>query len=53
MNIDKNTKILTLLREYPHLLKVLTDISPEFNKLKNPLLRRTLGRLAKIGRAHV
>lgn len=46
MNIDKNTKILTLLREYPHLLKVLTDISPEFNKLKNPLLRRTLGRLA-------
>lgn len=46
MKIDKNTKILNLLEENPHLLKVLTNISPEFNKLKNPLLRKTLGRFA-------
>lgn len=51
MKLDKNTKILQLLEENPNLLDVLVGISPEFKKLRNPLLRKTIGRFATLGHA--
>ncbi|MFV2082681.1 MAG: DUF438 domain-containing protein, partial [bacterium] len=51
MKIDKNVKILDLLKESPYLIDVLVNISPEFRKLKNPLLRKTIGRLADLEHA--
>ena len=51
MKINKNTKILQLLEENPDLLNVLVGISPEFKKLQNPLLRKTIGRFATIEHA--
>jgi hypothetical protein len=51
MKIDKNTKILQLLEENPNLLDVLVGISPEFKKLRNPLLRKTIGRFATLEHA--
>ena len=51
MKIDKNTKILQLLEENPNLMDVLVGISPEFKKLKNPILRKTIGRFATLEHA--
>ena len=51
MKLDKNTKILQLLEENPNLLDVLVGISPEFKKLRNPLLRKTIGRFATLEHA--
>ena len=51
MKIDKNTKILELLEKNPRLLDVLVNMSPEFNKLKNPVLRNTIGRFATLEHA--
>lgn len=53
MNSDKlritpKTKIGELLEAYPELESVLTDMSPVFNKLKNPVLRKTVARVATI-----
>jgi uncharacterized protein (DUF2249 family) len=55
MKIDANTKIAQLLRERPEALEALVSISPKFNKLRNPLLRKlmasrtTIGMASKIG----
>lgn len=51
MKIDKNVKILNLLKESPYLIDVLVNISPEFRKLQNPILRKTIGRLADLEHA--
>jgi len=51
VKIDKNTKILKLIEEYPHLMDVLINLHPEFKKLRNPVLRRTIGRLATMDHA--
>lgn len=51
MKLDKNTKILQLLEDNPNLMDVLIGISPEFKKLKNPLLRKTIGRFATLEHA--
>ena len=51
MKIDKNTKVLQLLEQHPNLLDVLVGVSPEFKKLQNPLLRKTIGRFATLGHA--
>jgi DUF438 domain-containing protein len=51
MKLERNTKVLQLLDEYPQLLDVLGGISPEFKKLKNPLLRKTIGRFATLEHA--
>ncbi|MGD8353313.1 MAG: DUF438 domain-containing protein [Pseudomonadota bacterium] len=51
MKLDRNTKILDLLEKNPGLIDVLIDISPEFKRLKNPVLRKTLGRFATLGHA--
>lgn len=51
MKIDKNTRILDLLQKNPGLVDVLVAMSPEFKKLKNPILKRTLGRFATLEHA--
>lgn len=42
MTIDANTKISALLRENPATLEAIVSLSPKFNKLRNPLLRKLM-----------
>jgi len=51
MNIDRSTKINALLNEYPFLIEFLPTVAPEFKKLTNPLMRKTMGRIATIEKA--
>jgi hypothetical protein len=48
MLITPETKILALLENYPQLEETLLSISPAFAKLQNPLLRRTIARMATL-----
>ncbi|MDD3458365.1 MAG: DUF2249 domain-containing protein [Weeksellaceae bacterium] len=56
MLINENTKISKLLKENPEALEAIVALSPDFKKLRNPLLRRlmaartTIGMAAKIGK---
>lgn len=38
--INANTKINAILKEHPEALEAIISISPKFNKLRNPLLRK-------------
>ena len=51
MVITPQTTIHTLLSEHPFLKDFLVDYNPEFKKLANPVLRRTMGRMATLERA--
>ncbi len=46
LTLTPKTTVHTLLREYPFLLEFLPEYNPEFKKLTNPVLRRTMGRMA-------
>jgi DUF438 domain-containing protein len=48
MIIDAKTKLDGLLKTYPFLLEFLAGWSSKFEKLRNPLLRNTVGRLASL-----
>ncbi len=48
MTIDAKTKLDALLKSYPFLLEFLAGWSPKFDKLRNPLLRNTVGKLASL-----
>jgi DUF438 domain-containing protein len=48
MKIEGKTPIGPLLDEYPFLLETLAGLSPAFARLKNPVLRGTLGRVATL-----
>ncbi len=45
------TKVAHLLNAYPDLERVLIELSPAFQKLKNPLLRKTVAKLATLAQA--
>lgn len=51
MRIDGRTKLDALLQSYPFLLEFLAAWNPSFGKLRNPLLRNTLGKLATLDQA--
>jgi len=51
MTITRKTTVHTLLKEYPFLLEYLAAYHPEFGKLTNPVLRRTMGRMATLDKA--
>lgn len=51
--ITPKTKIYDLLEAFPELEDVLTDAAPEFKKLKNPVLRKTIARITNISQAAV
>jgi hypothetical protein len=47
-DITPEMKVAKLLESYPDLEAVLLDMSPAFAKLKNPILRRTVTRVASL-----
>ena len=51
--ITPKTKIYDLLEAWPELEDTLIASAPEFKKLKNPLLRKTIARITNIGQAAV
>lgn len=51
MTINANTKIATLLKENPDALEAIISISPRFNKLRNPLLRKLMAARTSINMA--
>ena len=48
INITPKTKVGELLDKYPDLEKVLISMSPAFEKLRNPILRKTVARVATL-----
>jgi len=51
--ISPKTKVGTLLDAFPQLEDVLLELSPSFAKLKNPILRKTIARVASLQQAAV
>lgn len=49
--ITPKTKVLELIEFYPQLEDVLIGYVPVFNKLKNPVLRKTVARIATLQQA--
>lgn len=49
--ITPKTKIYDLLESYPELEDILISSAPEFKKLKNPILRKTIARITNISQA--
>jgi DUF438 domain-containing protein len=48
MDINKKTKILPLIEQFPHIYNQLLKLSPKIKRLKNPIVRRTIGKNATI-----
>jgi uncharacterized protein (DUF2249 family) len=46
-----STKVAALLDQYPELEKFLIAIAPPFRKLRNPALRKTVGKVASLQQA--
>lgn len=51
MELSEKTRINDLLDRYPFLLVFLITLSPGFKALKNPILRKTMGKVATLARA--
>ena len=49
--ITPKSKIFDLLEAFPELEDVLINYVPEFEKIKNPVLRRTVGKIASLQQA--
>lgn len=49
--ITPKTKIFELLQAYPELEDLLISLAPEFKKLKNPIIRNTVAKVANVGQA--
>ncbi|HYW93961.1 MAG TPA: DUF1858 domain-containing protein [Bacteroidales bacterium] len=49
--ITPKTRIADLLDDYPELEDVLIKTAPQFKKLKNPVLRKTIARITNISQA--
>ena len=47
-NITNETKIASLVKEYPFLKNFLISLSPKFEKLKSPILFKTMASLATV-----
>lgn len=48
IHISPATKVADLLEAYPELEEVLYGISPAFKKLQNPILRKTVAKVATL-----
>jgi len=51
--ITPKTKIYDLLEAYPQLEEVLISAAPQFNKLTNPLLRKTITKITSLSQAAI
>jgi hypothetical protein len=49
--ITPSTKVADLLAQYPELEDVLIGMAPPFRKLKNPILRRSVAKVASLRQA--
>ncbi|HRX12481.1 MAG TPA: DUF1858 domain-containing protein [Draconibacterium sp.] len=49
--ITPKTKVLELIETYPELEEILIEIAPAFKKLKNPVLRKTVAKIATLQQA--
>ena len=49
--ITPKTKVLELIETYPQLEEILIQYAPAFKKLKNPVLRRTVAKIATLQQA--
>ncbi len=47
-NITPDTKVAALLDAYPQLEAILIEMAPEFKKLRNPVLRKTIAKIASL-----
>jgi uncharacterized protein len=50
MDLSPKTKVNDLLNRYPFLKDFLIKLNPEFKMLDNPIMRKTVGRLASLGK---
>jgi DUF438 domain-containing protein len=50
MDLSTKTKVNDLLIRYPFLKDFLISLNPEFKMLDNPFMRRTVGRIASLGK---
>ena len=50
MELSARTKVNDIITRYPFLKDYLIGLNPEFKMLDNPLMRRTVGRIATLGR---
>ena len=48
MEIKSTTKLFDVLQHFPELEEKVIGIAPPFKNLKNPILRKTVGKLATI-----
>ncbi len=46
IDITPDTKVGQVLDAYPHLESVLIEMTPAFSKLRHPILRKTVGKVA-------
>lgn len=49
--ITPRSKVLQVIEAYPHLEEILISYVPAFSKLKNPVLRNTVARIATLQQA--
>lgn len=50
MELSSKTKVTELLSKYPFLREFLIKLDPQFKALDNPIMMKTLGRVATLGR---
>jgi hypothetical protein len=48
MDISAQSKLFDVINAYPDLEKFIVDLAPPFKNLKNPVLRKTVGKLATL-----
>jgi DUF438 domain-containing protein len=51
MKLNPETRIGDLLDKYPFLLEFLPTVSTKYKRLTNPIMRKTIGRIATIAKA--
>jgi hypothetical protein len=51
--ITPKTRIFDLIEVFPELEEVLINMAPEFKKLKNPVLRKTIGKITTVSQAAI
>jgi len=51
--ITPKTKIAELLDAYPQLEDILIEMAPQFKKLQNPVLRKTIARITSLQQASI
>jgi DUF438 domain-containing protein len=50
MKLSPDTKLNNLLNEYPFIKEFLIELDPHFKALEKPLLRKTIGKVATLGK---